>query len=105
MAYERRGPAGWAVHPGEVLKEEFLGPLGLSGYALAKSLGVTPQRVSDIVLKKTGVSADMALLLARFLGTSPEFWMNLQSSYLLATARKALKRKVDRVRPHSKIVA
>ena len=105
MAYERRGPAGWAVHPGEILKEEFLKPLGLSGYALAKSLGVTPQRVSDIVLKKTGVSADMALLLARFFGTSPEFWMNLQSSYLLATAHRALKRKVERVRPHSQSVA
>lgn len=105
MSFERRGPAGWAVHPGEILKEEFLKPYGLSGYALAKALGVTPQRISDIVLKKTGVSADMALLLGKFFGTTPEFWMNLQSSYLLASAHKALRRRVDKVRPHSRSVA
>lgn len=105
MAFPRRGPAGWTVHPGEILKEEFLKPLALSGYALAKALGVTPQRVSDIVLKKTGVSADMALLLARYFGTTPEFWMNLQSSYLLATASRSLRRKVDKVHPHSQHVA
>lgn len=105
MAFARRRPAGWAVHPGEILKHEFLQPLGLSGYALAKGLGVTPQRVSDIVLRKTGISADMALLLGRFFGTTPEFWMNLQTSYLLATASRSLRRKVDKVRPHSKNVA
>jgi antitoxin HigA-1 len=105
MAFERRGPAGWSIHPGEILKEEFLKPLQLSGYALAKALGVTPQRVSDIVLRKTGISADMALLLGRFFGTTPEFWMNLQSSYALAMASRSLRRKVEKIRPHAKSVA
>jgi addiction module HigA family antidote len=84
MSYERKGPAAWAIHPGEILKEEFLRPMKLSGYSLAKSLNVTAQRVSDIVLKKSGISADMAIRLGKFFGTSPEFWMNLQASYELA---------------------
>ena len=96
---ERRGRAGWAVHPGEVLKHEFLRPLNVSGYALAKAVGVTPQRVSDILLKKTGVSAEMAVLLARFLSTTPEFWMNLQSAYELAIAQKAMRKRVEKIRP------
>jgi addiction module HigA family antidote len=93
MTYERQEPAGWAVHPGEILKQEFLLPMSLSGYALAKALGVNAQSVSDIVLQKRGISADMAIRLAKFFGTTPEFWMNLQSAYELATARKALDRK------------
>ncbi len=99
MAYERRGPAGWVVHPGEILKEEFLKPMEISGYALAKAIDVTPQRISDISLRKTGISAEMALLLARFFGTTPEFWMNLQAAYELALARKELKRKIGKIQP------
>ena len=60
MSYERKGPAAWAIHPGEVLKEEFLKPMKLSGYSLAEALNVTPQRLTDILLKKSGLSADMA---------------------------------------------
>ena len=100
MAYERRGPAGWAVHPGEILKEEFLRPLELSGYAVAKGIGVPAQGVSDILLKKRGISADMAMRLGKFFGTTPEFWMNLQNAYELALARRALKKKLDKIRPH-----
>ncbi len=105
MAYERRGPAGWAVHPGEILKEEFLRPLELSGYALAKGVGVPAQGVSDILLKKRGISADMAMRLGKFFGTTPEFWMNLQNAYELAIARKALKGKLEKIRPHRKRAA
>ncbi len=100
MAYERRGPAGWAVHPGEILKEEFLRPLDCSGYALAKGIGVPAQGVSDILLKKRGISADMAMRLGKFFGTTPEFWMNLQNGYELAVARRNLKKKLDKIRPH-----
>ena len=100
MAYERRGPAGWAVHPGEILRHEFLRPLELSGYALAKGVGVPAQGVSDILLKKRGISADMAMRLGKFFGTTPEFWMNLQNTYELAIARKSLKGKLDKIRPH-----
>lgn len=105
MSYERRGPAPWAVHPGEVLKEEFLKPLNLSGYALAKALNVTAQRVSDIVLRKSGISADMAIRLGQFFGMSPEFWMNLQASYELSLAKKKLKKQINKIKPHRERVA
>jgi len=105
MPYERRQGAAWSIHPGEILKEEFLEPLELSGYRLAKALGVNAQRVSDILLKKSGVSADMAIRLAAFFETSPEFWMNLQAAYELSSARKLLRKKISRIRPHRTQVA
>lgn len=101
MTYARRGPSGWAVHPGEILNDEFMRPLGLSGYALAKVLGVNAQRVSDIVLEKVGISAEMAMRLSRYFGTTPEFWMNLQSAYELSKAQtsKTVKNKVNKINP------
>ncbi|MBZ5567418.1 MAG: HigA family addiction module antidote protein [Acidobacteriia bacterium] len=100
MSYQRSGPAAWALHPGEILKQEFLKPLKLSGYALAKGIRVTPQSVSDIVLKKKGISADMAVRLGVFFNTTPEFWMNLQAAYELATARQQNKKQVAKIRPY-----
>jgi addiction module HigA family antidote len=105
MSYERKGTAAWAIHPGEILREEFLKPMKLSGYALAMSLNVTPQRVSDIILKKSGISADMAIRLGRFFGMSPEFWMNLQASYELALAEKSLKKQIEKIKPRRAQVA
>jgi addiction module HigA family antidote len=99
MSLERRGEAGWAVHPGEILKEEFLRPLKLTNYRLAKNISVTPQRISDIVLKKHGISADIAVRLSRFFGTTPEFWMNLQAAYELSLARKELRGIVNKIVP------
>jgi addiction module HigA family antidote len=99
MSFARRGPAGFAVHPGEILKEEFMVPLSLSGYALAKALGVPAQSVNDVVLKKRGISAEMAVRLAKFFSTSAEFWMNLQSAYELSAAQKKLKTRVDKIAP------
>ncbi len=75
------------VHPGEILREEFLEPLGLSQYRVAKATGVPPRRINEIVLGKRAVSADTALRLARLFRTTPEFWMNLQSQYDLERAR------------------
>jgi len=69
------------VHPGEVLLEEFLKPLGISQYRLAKDISVPPRRINEIVLRKRSISADTALRLSRFFGTSAEFWLNLQSQY------------------------
>jgi antitoxin HigA-1 len=99
--YPRSAPPAWSIHPGEVLREEFLQPLELSGYALAKAIEVPAQAVNDIVLEKRGISAEMALRLARYFGTSEEFWMNLQSAYELALARKAKKRLVQKIKPRS----
>jgi len=78
------------VHPGEVLLEDFLKPLGLSQYRLAKALNVPPRRINEIVHGKRGVSADTALRLARFFGTSERFWLNLQNSYDLDVERDKL---------------
>jgi len=78
------------VHPGEILLEEFLRPLGLSQYRLAKGLSVPPRRINEIVLGKRSVSADTALRLARFFGTSDRFWLNLQTTYDLDVERDRL---------------
>ena len=78
---------GAPVHPGEILLEEFLRPLGLSQVTLAHHLGISPVRVNEIVRGKRGVSAATAWLLAGAFGTSPQFWINLQANYDLAMNR------------------
>lgn len=82
------------VHPGEILLEDFMEPLGLSQYALAKAIHVYPRRINEIVQGKRAITADTALRLARFFGTSAEVWMNLQSLYDLETAKDALEDQV-----------
>jgi addiction module HigA family antidote len=77
MAAKKLAP----VHPGEVLLEDFLKPFELSQYRLAQALSVPPRRINEIVLGKRAVTADTALRLARFFGTSPRFWLNLQTAY------------------------
>lgn len=77
------------IHPGEILREEFLVPLGLSASALAIALKVPAPRINDIVRERRSVSPDTALRLARYFGTSPEFWMDLQIAYDLKAAAQA----------------
>ena len=103
MSYERKTPAAWAVHPGDILKYEFLKPMRISGYSLAKALGVTAQRISDITTKKSGISADMAMLRGAFFGTSAEFWMNLQSSYALGSVGEKIRSKAKKIKPHVQV--
>ncbi|MEX1060368.1 MAG: HigA family addiction module antitoxin [Methyloceanibacter sp.] len=79
------------VHPGEVLKEEFMKPLGLSANALARVLRVPANRISAIVNADRGITADTALRLAKALGTTPDFWLNLQKQYDLDCARDEVK--------------
>src|SRR3954462_1609033 len=86
----RRGSARrLRTHPGEVLREEYLVPLGLSARALAKALGVPANRVSEIMRGTRDVSADTALRLGRYFGTDPRFWLNLQTAHDLSKAEKA----------------
>ncbi len=75
------------LHPGEVLAEDFLEPLEMSQYRLAKSIGVPPRRINEIVQGKRAVTADTALRLSHFFGTSAQFWLNLQTHFDLETAR------------------
>lgn len=78
------------IHPGEVLAEDYLAPLGLSQYRLAASISVPPRRINEIVLGKRAISADTALRLARFFGTSERFWINLQARHDLEVERERL---------------
>jgi addiction module HigA family antidote len=88
------------VHPGEVLLEEFLKPTGLSQNRLALDVGVPSRRINEIVLGKRGISADTALRLARYFGTSPQFWLGLQADYDLDVAEESLGERLEReVRP------
>ena len=84
------------VHPGEVLMKDFLEPMGLSQNRLALSIGVHPRRINEIVLGKRGVSADTALRLAKFFGTSPDVWLGLQKDYELDVAMDELGDRIDR---------
>ncbi len=96
---KRHTGTGWSIHPGEILREEFLKPLHLSAYALARRLRVPTPRINDIVLEKRGITADTALRLARFFGTSDLFWMNLQSAYEVRKARAELGKDLRRIEP------
>jgi addiction module HigA family antidote len=84
------------IHPGEILLAEFLEPMGLSQYRLAKDISVPPRRINEIVHGKRGITADTALRLARYFGTSEHFWMNLQTRYDLDVEKRRLKGRLVR---------
>jgi addiction module HigA family antidote len=85
--------------PGEILAAEFLAPLGLTQYRLAKAIHVPQTRITAIIKEGRAITADTALRLARFLGTSPEFWLNLQSQYDTDTARTQIERELASIEP------
>ena len=87
------------IYPGEVLKEEFLAPLGISQNALARAIGVSPRRVNEIVLGKRRITADTALRLSRFFSMSEGFWMNLQDRYDRELARVELGDVLSAIKP------
>ena len=92
------------IHPGETRQEDVLKPLGMSVNQLARMLAVDATRLNDIVRGRRGISADTALRLARYLGTSAEFWMGLQSDYNLRVARRERLKRIEReVSPKSKV--
>lgn len=84
------------VHPGEVLREEFLVPLGVSAHALAMELKVPAPRINDIVRERRSITPDTALRLARYFGSTPQFWLNLQTSYDLKIAERKAGSKIER---------
>jgi addiction module HigA family antidote len=100
MSEEKLNP----VHPGEVLLDEFLKPMGLSQNKAALDMGVHPRRINEIVLGKRRITADTALRLARYFGTSPQFWLGLQNDYDLDLAADSLGERLQReVRIYSSI--
>lgn len=84
------------VHPGEILLEEFLKPMGISQYRLAKDIGVQPTRINQIVKGKSGISAATALRLGRYFQMSAQFWVNLQANYELEIARDKLRGRLEK---------
>ncbi len=96
MTTSRKAKRMPPVHPGEVLREDLLKELGISEYRLAKDIGVPPLRINQIVKGKRSITADTALRLGRYFGTSAEFWMNMQAHYELAIARDRLEVRINR---------
>lgn len=92
------------IHPGEILVAEFLEPLGVSQYRLAKDISVTPRRINEIVHGRRGITADTALRLGRYFNMEAQFWLNLQSQHDMETALEALADRLDReVQPLSRV--
>jgi addiction module HigA family antidote len=87
------------VHPGEVLREDFLGPMKLSPYAVARACGVPRTRIERLVREETPVTADTALRLAKFFGTTPAFWMGIQAQYDLERAEDQVAAEIEQIRP------
>jgi antitoxin HigA-1 len=87
------------IHPGEILLEEFLSPLGISQYRLARAIAVPPRRINEIVHGKRAISPDTALRLSRALGTSDRFWMNLQTRYDLDVQLEVHRDELDKIAP------
>lgn len=91
------------IHPGEILREEFLIPLSISQYRLAKEIHVPARRINEIVLEKRGILADTALRLGRYFGTTAQFWSNLQARYDLEVARDAIEATLEQdIKPFNK---
>src|SRR4030043_1851092 len=89
------------IHPGEILSEDFLKPMGISAYRLSKGANIDQTRISEIIRGKRSVTADTALRLARFFGNSPEFWLNLQAHYDLEQKKREMEKDLKKIRPYS----
>ena len=89
------------IHPGEVLREEFLAPMGISVYRIAKETGLSPTRLGQIIKGNRGITAETAIKIGRFLNTGPEFWMNLQSLYDIEEAKRRYIREVKAIHPYA----
>jgi antitoxin HigA-1 len=101
MSLSRKGNPNWQIHPGEILREEFLKPMRLSAYALAKQLRIPAPRVNDIVLERRGISADTAVRLARFFGTTEQFWLNLQANYEISRVKSEHAAEIELIEPRA----
>src|SRR5271169_260513 len=101
MNLVRKGNPNWRVHPGAILREEFLKPMDISSYELAKRLHVPAPRVNDIVLERRGISADTAVRLSRFFGTTEQFWLNLQAAHEISRVKAELAAEIDLIKPRA----
>lgn len=93
------------LHPGEVLREEFILPLGLTAGRVARALSVPRTRIERIIDERTGITVDTAVRLGKYFRTTPEFWMNLQSAYELQSTSKAISKEIEKIQPVEEIHA
>jgi len=105
MSTKNEGQAGWAVHPGEILREEFLEPMGISSYRLSVELRVSAPTVNDIVREKRGVTPEMAARLAKYFGTSEQFWLNLQDAFAVHQVKEKYSKELKAIKPLAKAAA
>lgn len=89
------------IHPGEILLEEFLQPMGISQNKVATEIGVPPRRINEIVHGKRAISADTAVRLAKYFGTTEAFWLGLQADYDIEEVRRDLGKRLERIRRHA----
>ena len=105
MGIKNEGPAGGAVYPGEILREEFLEPMGVSAYRLAVELHVSPPTVNDIVREKRGIAPEMAACMAKYFGTSEQFWLNLQDAFPVRQVRRKYSKELRAIKPLTRAAA
>jgi addiction module HigA family antidote len=98
MSIKNENSPRWAVHPGEILREEFLGPMGISAYRLAVELHVSPPTVNDIIREKRGITPEMAARLTKYFGTSEHFWLNLQDAFAVHQVRREYSKELKAIR-------
>ena len=99
MSIKNESQSGWTVHPGEILREEFLEPMNISAYRLAMELHVSPPTVNDIVREKRGITPEMAARLARYFGTSEQFWLNLQDTFAVHHVKQKYSKELKAIKP------
>ncbi|HEX8816330.1 MAG TPA: HigA family addiction module antitoxin [Terriglobales bacterium] len=99
MTVKRTTASGWAVHPGEVLREEFLKPMGISAHKLACELHVSPPTINEIVLEKRGITPETAARLAKYFGTTEQFWLNLQDTFAVYQVKRKYYKELKAIRP------
>ncbi len=99
MSIKNEIAAGWATHPGVILKKEFLEPLKITPHRLAKELRVAPPTVNQIVLQRSSITPDMATRLARYFGTTEQFWLNLQNAFTVYRFKKEHSKELAAIQP------
>jgi addiction module HigA family antidote len=99
MSINNEVQAGWAVHPGEILREEFLYPMGISPYRLAVELHVSAPTVNDIVREKRSITPEMAARLSKYFGTSEQFWLNLQNAFAIHEVKQKHAKELKAIKP------
>jgi len=105
VSIKNESQAGWAVHPGEILREEFLEPMKISAYRLSVELRVSHPTVNDIVREKRGITPEMAARLAKYFGTSEQFWLNLQDAFAVHQVKEKYAKELRAIKPLAAVAA